>query len=265
MLFRLSNVAFFLVVFAVVAGATAAGIVAGRSLGRRHETIRESVGAAQGALLGFVALLLAFGLTMAVGRYEADRAAVVNEANAVGTVYLRAQTLPEPLRSQKLVLLRQYTDARLALSGAVPSTAGFKKAVADANTIQNQLWGLAGTALDNDPSGSATRLYVESLNDMIDMHTTRISALGNRVPTTVVYLQLVGGSFAVGLLAMYLAMLHRSVFTALFAAGMVLVILLVTFDLDRPRRGLITVPSTPLAALRASMDQPSPAQPPTPR
>ena len=150
-------------------------------------------------------------------------------------------------------------------SRAVPGTAGFRKAVADGNTIQNQLWGLAGTALDNDPSGSATRLYVESLNDMIDMHTTRISALGNRVPSAVAYLQLVGGSFAVGLLAMYLAMLHRSVTTALLAAGMVMVILLVIFDLDRPRRGLITVPSTPLAALRASMDQPPPAQAPTAR
>ena len=265
MLFRLSNLAIVLVVLVLVGGATAAGIISGRHLGKRQETMRESVGAAQGALLGFVGLLLAFGLTMAVGRYEADRTAVVNEANAIGTVYLRAQTLSEPLRSQSLLLLRQYTDSRLALSRTVPGTGGFKKAVAVANTIQGQLWGLVGTALDNDPSGSATRLYVESLNDMIDMHTTRISALGNRVPSAVAYLQLVGGSFAVGLLAMYLAMLHRSVTTALLAAGMVIVILLVTFDLDRPRRGLITVPSTPLGALRASMDQPSPAQAPTPR
>jgi len=100
---------------------------------------------------------------------------------------------------------------------------------------------------------------------MIDMHTTRVSALGNRVPSTVVYLQLIGGTVAVGLLAMYLAMLHRSVTTAVLAAVMVSVILLVTFDLDRPRRGLITVPSTPIAALRASMDQPSPAEAPAPR
>ena len=97
------------------------------------------------------------------------------------------------------------------------------------------------------------------------MHTTRISALANRVPITVVYLQLVGGAFAVGLLAMYLAMLHRSVATAVLAAVMVSVILLVTFDLDRPRRGLITVPSTPIAALRASMDQQPPAEAPVPR
>jgi len=110
--------------------------------------------------------------------------------------------------------------------------------------------------LDDDPVGSAPRLYVESLNEMIDMHTTRISALGNRVPSTVVYLQLLVGAFAVGLLAMYLSILHRSVTTALLAAGMVSVILLVTFDLDRPRRGLIRVPSTPIAALRMSMGQP---------
>ncbi len=225
--------------------------------------MRESVGAAQAALLGFVGLLLAFGLTMAVGRHDARRAAVVDEANAIGTTYLRAQTLAEPQRSESLTLLRQYADARLALSDAIPGTVGLRKATGDAVTIQNQLWRLAGDALDKDPTGSATRLYVDSLNGMIAMHPIRVSALDNRVPTTVVYLQLLGGAFAVGLFAMYLAMLGRSVTPAILAAVMVCLILLVTLDLDRPRRGLITMPSTALSGQRASMDQPPAAEAPT--
>ena len=61
----------------------------------------------QAALVGFVALLLAFGLTMAVGRYEARRAAVVLESNAIGTTYLRAQTLAEPMRTESLQQLKR--------------------------------------------------------------------------------------------------------------------------------------------------------------
>jgi len=138
-LFRLSSLALTIVVLALVGGATTAGIVGSRYLAERRETMRESVGAAQGALLGFVGLLLAFGMTMAVGRYEARRAAVVDEANAIGTTYLRAQTLAEPVRSQSLALLRQYTDSRLELSRAVPGSAGFKRTVAAAGRIQAQL------------------------------------------------------------------------------------------------------------------------------
>ena len=74
----------------------------------------------QAALLGLVALILAFGLTMAVGRYDARRAAVVDEANAIGTTYLRAQTLREPLRSRSLDDLVRYTDASIRLANAVP-------------------------------------------------------------------------------------------------------------------------------------------------
>jgi hypothetical protein len=64
----------------------------------------------QGALLGFMALVLAFGLSLAIGRYETRRAATVAEATALGTTYLRAQTLAEPMRTESLALLRGYAD-----------------------------------------------------------------------------------------------------------------------------------------------------------
>ena len=67
-----------------------------------------------------MALVLAFGLALAMGRYESRRAALVDETNAIGTTYLRAQTLSEPMRTTSLDLLRDYTDTSLALSHTVP-------------------------------------------------------------------------------------------------------------------------------------------------
>jgi hypothetical protein len=108
--FRLSSLELGLILFAVVFGATALGLVLGRVVRHRSEHLREPFGVLQAALLGLVGLVLAFGLALAVGRYESRRAAVVEEANAIGTTYLRAQTLAEPIRTRSLERLVRYTD-----------------------------------------------------------------------------------------------------------------------------------------------------------
>lgn len=93
MFFSLSSWELGLLVFAVVGGAAAVGVLAGRYLRRHTERYREPVGALQGALLGVVGLILAFGLSLAVGRYQDRRADLVTDANTIGTAYLRAQTI----------------------------------------------------------------------------------------------------------------------------------------------------------------------------
>ncbi len=97
---------------------------------------------------------------------------------------------------------------------------------------------------------------------MIDEQTVRISALNNRVPGSVLALEVVGAAVALGLLGLYLSVLGRGVWPMIFATVLVTMLLLVTFDLDRPTRGLITVPDTPYTALRASMTLPPAASPP---
>jgi hypothetical protein len=231
-------------------------------MGRRAQGLEEPFAVLQAALLGVVGLILAFGLSLAVGRYEGRRAAVVDEANAIGTTYLRAQTLAEPVRSGSLARLARYTDTSIRLSAAVPQSAAARAAASDGRRLQGELWALAGQALRAAPSGSAPRLYVESLNEMIDMQTVRVSALNNRVPPAVLLLEVVGAALALGLLAAYLAILGRGVLAVVLAAILVALLLLVTFDLDRPTRGLITVPSEPLTNLRASQSQPPAASGP---
>jgi hypothetical protein len=244
------------VVTAITFGATGLGIWLGRVLNRRKGGLAEPLGVTQAALVGLVALLLAFGLTMAVGRYEARRGAVVLEANAIGTTYLRAQTLREPMRTQSLELLKRYGDARIALSEAVPESAAFRTASDESVALQNQLWALAGDTLIESPTDSAPRLYVETLNEMIDAHTTRVAALGNRIPLPVLWLQVLASALALAVLGMFLASHDRGVLMALLAAGLITVMLMVIFDLDRPHRGLITVPAGPIIAVRESMDAP---------
>jgi hypothetical protein len=263
-LFRLNTPALVFVVFAVVVGTTLAGYAFGRYLRNRGEGLREPLGVLQGAMVGFVALLLAFGLSMAVGRYDARRAAVVNEANTIGTTYLRAQTLAEPVRTESLELLRTYTDGRLALSDATPGSAKFKRASAESQATQQRLWRLAGDAINAAPTGNAPRLYLETLNEMIDAHTTRVAALNNRIPESVLFLQISVSALAFGLLAMYLAMLGKATLPALLGSVMVSLLLLVIFDLDRPHRGFIIIPSAPLVAQRASMSLPPAAVAPPP-
>jgi hypothetical protein len=253
MFFRLSTWALGFILFAVVFGATAVGLTIGRRLRHRSDTLREPFAVLQAALLGVVGLILAFGLALAVGRYEGRRAAVVDDANAIGTTYLRAQTLAEPMRSQSLDLLRRYTDASIALSNSVPGTPESIAAVELESRIQRELWRLAGQTLVDAPIDSAARLYVDSLNTMIDMQTVRVAALNNRVPGPVLALEVVGAASALGLLAAYLAVLGRGIVAVVLGAALVTMLLLVTFDLDRPTRGLITVPDAPLVSLRASM------------
>jgi len=264
MFFRLSTLEVGLILFAIVLGATAIGLFLGRWLRHRSEHLREPVGVLQAALLGLVGLILAFGLALAVGRYESRRTAVVDEANAIGTTYLRAQTLAEPIRTQSLERLVRYTDTSIALSNSIPKSAKAQAAIAGGQRLQRELWRLAGQALADKPVDSAPRLYVETLNEMIDMQTVRVAGLNNRVPGAVLAVEVGGAAVALALLAFYLSILGRGVGTVLLAAGLITMLMLVTFDLDRPTRGLIQVPDTPLVDLRASMELPPAATAPEP-
>jgi hypothetical protein len=254
--FQLSSPVLALVLLLVIPGSAVGGLILGRSRRTHHHGLKESSGVLQGVLLGFMGLVLAFALSLALARYEARRADVVADANSIGTTYLRAQTLAEPVRSQSLPLLVQYTDAELRLTLEVPGSSDEARTIAEGDALQRQLWALAAQAVTEQPTASAPRLYEESLNDMIDQQTVRTAGLANRVPTEVLLLEMIGAALAMFLLGLHVGFLGRGVVPLLLAAGVVTMLLFVTFDLDRPTRGLIKVPDAPLVALRESMDAP---------
>ncbi len=109
------------ILVAIIGGATFAGYATGHYLREHSEALREPFGVMQAALLGLVGLVMAFGLSLALGRYEVRRAATVAEANAIGTTYLRAELIAEPARSRSLTLLRSYTDLAIRVAHEVPN------------------------------------------------------------------------------------------------------------------------------------------------
>jgi hypothetical protein len=258
--FSLSSWELGLLIFGVIGGAAAVGVAAGRVARSRADSYREPIGVLQGALLGVVGLILAFGLSLAVGRYQDRRGDVVADANTIGTTYLRAQTILEPQRTASLDLLRRYNDLAIRLTYERPGSTALARTTAAQGAIQQQLWRLAGQSLNRSPTDSAPRLYVQTLNEMIDQQTVRVAGLNNRVPDAVLWLELIGAAFAVGLLGLHLATLGKGVVPVFAAAALVSLLVLVTFDLDRPTRGLIEVPAAPLLAQRATMSLP-PAAP----
>jgi hypothetical protein len=161
-----------------------------------------------------------------------------------------------------LVRERDYTDASIRISDTRPESSVQRQAIANSARLQRQLWSLAGQAVNESPADTAPRLYIETLNESFDAQSTRVSSLSNRVPTAVLVLELLVAAVALATLGLYLSTMGRGVLTVLVAAVLVTLTLLVTFDLDRPTRGLIEVPDGPLVQVRASMNLPPAARAP---
>ena len=143
-----------------------------------------------GSILALLAFLLAVTMGMASDRFDARRAVVLDEANAIGTTYLRAGYLPEPASSQIRELLHQYVPLRIVVTDAENIEADIQRS----REILTELWVISEDVARTTDQGDLVSLFLDSLNETIDLHETRvISGLYARVPETVLLL-LVGGS-----------------------------------------------------------------------
>lgn len=203
------------------------------------------------AVLGLLALLLGFSFSMAMDRYDTRRQLVVQEANALGTTWLRIQLLDEPDRTVMSDLMRRYVDARLGWSKSTaesPPEAG-------ALVLQQQLWAATGVALRSDSPPLLTRGVMDSLNESIDLASARAAARAAHIPDFVQWLLLV---YAILAMAMLGTVLGSSLKQHLPQTALLLVLLtlshLIVLDLDRPRSGSIQVSQQPMEDLRQSID-----------
>jgi hypothetical protein len=236
--------------------AVEAGFRVGRWRQRRREHERETpVGAIVAAILGLLAFLLAFTYGMAASRFETRRELVLDEANAIGTTYLRAALVPEPHRTEIQNLLRDYVDLRLG--GVEPGMV--VPALARSEELQRRLWAQAVRVAEKKPT-PITGLFIQSLNEVIDLHAKRVTmGMRNRIPITI---------WAALYFAAILAMAGVGYQEGLTSATRTLatLILVVTFsgvlwllaDLDRPQEGLIQVSQQAMIDLRQSMTAPKP-------
>ncbi|MBX3441945.1 MAG: hypothetical protein KF774_06040 [Planctomyces sp.] len=234
-------------------------IEAGYRLGRRRrqqtDVEREPpVGATVAALLALLGFLLAFTFGMAASRFDARRLALLEEANAISTTWLRAELLPPALRDEVRSELEEYVDVRLA--GATLD--GLRAAIVRSEELHRALWARAVAAAEQAPT-PITGLFVQSLNQMIDMHATRLLlALGSRIPIAIWIGLYFVAALAMGVLG-YLEGLtspRRTPATIALVLTFSSVICLIA-DLDRPGEGVLRVSQQAMQDLRQFMQSPS--------
>jgi hypothetical protein len=236
----------------------------GFRLGRRiasrvEETTKSQITSLQGALLALFGLLLAFTFSMAVSRYDLRKQLVVEESTSIGTTYLRAQLLPEPYSTDISKLLRDYVDIRLEFFAVGADPERVAQVSAETEKVQDEIWYQAIAAAAVNPQAETVGWFLQSLNETIDIPTKRLAALQNRIPETVILLLFFGGILAVGAVGYgYGLGGHRNTFLMSAFSVLIVLVVLVIIDLDRPRRGLITVSQQSMLDLRESLGRPRP-------
>lgn len=248
--------ALFAVTIFVVALAIQTGYWLGHATRRRLQDEKESaVSARTAAILGLVAFMLAFTFGIVTDRYDARKALVRNEANAIGTAYLRSAFLPEPEHSKTAELFRKYVDDRLAAAQS-HDPGQVQNVLIESNRIQRQLWDMAVMNARKDMHSPVAALYVESLNAVIDIHALRVAvAWQARIPAGIwlaLYALVILGMIGVGYQTAIAGSTRKSWATVILAVSFSLVISLIA-SLDRPQSGFITVSQQPLVDARASM------------
>jgi len=254
------HIVLFVVLF--VAGLFAGMLVlqeVGRRLGARRmaldpEGSRAGLGAVEGAVFALMGLLVALSFSGAAARFDARRHMIVDEANAIGTAYLRLDLLPADAQPKLKDLFRRCLDERLEAYRKMPDIAAAREALARSTALQGEIWSGAVEATRAEPQ--ARILLLPALNAMIDIATARTAAFQMH-PPTIIFAMLGLVALACALLAGHAmaGLKKRSLLHSLGFAVILTLTVYVILDLEYPRVGLIRVDAMDriLADVRQSM------------
>jgi hypothetical protein len=212
-------------------------------LARDPDGVSRGAGPVEAAVFGLLGLLLAFSFSGAASRFEARRHLVAEEANAVGTAYLRVDVLPAEAQPAIRQLFRRYLDVRVQAYSDVSDLAAHQAKLAEGEALQGQIWAAAAAACRRqDAVPSAGIIMFPALNAMIDITTTRYVASLNH-PPTIIFVLLAALSLVSAALVGYdsSGAKRRSWFHIVILSAAMSVTFYVILDLEHPRLGLIRV------------------------
>jgi hypothetical protein len=251
LLYRTTEFVIRWVFFALMLAAIEVGFRLGRKFkARAPENIQAQIFTVEAGILGILALLLGFTMSMAVSRFEIRKQLVLEEADAIGTSSLRAQLLPAPAGPEISSLLRQYVNVRVQYGAAGNDLARIQELNRETERLQTKIWARTVAYAQQDPNPVRGGLLLQSLNEAIDAGEARWMAFQNRVPESVIYVNaavsllsalLVGYSFGVNG--------RRNIFSMFVLAVSITLVLAVIVDLDRPGSGYIRVSQQPMIDL----------------
>jgi hypothetical protein len=212
-------------------------------------------GTVVGGMLGLMAFLLAFSIGIVINQHNGRKAMVVTEANAVGTAYLRAGFLDEPDQTSSRDLLREYVEVRLA--AAADPEALLESAMTRSEEIHGELWSIVEEQVRQGNESDIMGLFVESVNEVIDVHSLRLTAATLRLPRLlgmVLYAATILSFLLVGV-ANSSDKERDQIALTIFALAFVAVLMIIV-DLDRPQQGLLTVSQQAMSDLLRQMTTP---------
>ncbi len=212
-----------------------------RRLGRDEEGGRAGLGAVEGAVFALMGLLIAFTFSGAATRFDTRRQLIVEEANAIGTAWLRLDLLPAGAQPDLRDLFRRYLDTRLAIYQKLPDLEAARAEVGKANALQGEIWTRAVAASQQAPTPMVAQVF-PALNQMFDIATTRVMA-GQMHPPAIIFIMLAMLALVCSLLSGY-AMAggkSRSWIHVIGFAVIMATTVYVILDLEFPRFGLIRI------------------------
>jgi hypothetical protein len=241
-------------ILVVLALAGEAGWRLGHARRGADDPLRTLVGGVAAATLGLLGLLLGFTLSMAISRFDARRVVIVDEANAVGTLWLRAGLLDEPLRADLRAVLGDYVQARLDLSHVGADLGRLRAARERSATLQRTIWAVVERANQPATGPAVLTAVITAANDLIDLDELRMSSLENYIPAPIILLLIGVAAIALAFFGWsFGAANRRSSLSMVLLTLLVTSVLVVVMDLNRPHRGLIRVGDESLVRVRRAM------------
>lgn len=216
----------------------------GRRIGHLNAEAATQFGVIQGASLALLGLLIGFTFSGAIGRFVDRQDIIVQEANAIGTAWLRADLLPELQRDAMKASLRRYAELRLSLFETVPHVES-QAIIAQLVDRQREMWSAATKGLNERPA--AVEVVVESLNELFDLLNTRNAANQRHAPLLVLFVLVACSMVSMATIGYGIAGAHRSLRAPAIALMLLIAgVLWTTIDLDYPRLGMIQLNDQPL-------------------
>jgi hypothetical protein len=219
------------------------------------EALRTHINSVQASLLGLLALIIGFTFAVALQHYDARSSAVVAEANAIGTTWLRSAMLAPAERHEVRALLRRYVASRVSEGQDALSQPGARAAeLARSSTLLDELWQLATRIVAKDANPVPSGLFVQTLNDSIDALASRNAYLDRHVPEIVLWILFATFGVTAAVLGYSAGIAgHRPPLASMLLIALIVLVTYLIIDLDRPRRGLIQVSQAPMLELQRSL------------
>jgi hypothetical protein len=207
----------------------------------------EPEGYVVSSVLGLLALLLGFTFSLAVERFETRRVLVMEEANAIRTAYLQADTFADPYRSRLKGLLAAYAENRLALGKAQQRSEVERELAADAS-LQKAIWSESVAAIGT-MRDDISSTYMSSVNSVLELGATRKAARQVHVPRRVFMILLLYMAISSAMLGYVIDRRHRT--SVLIMLGLTALAFVLILDIDSATRGSIRESQAPMEQLNA--------------